>query len=405
MAGTRATPVTQAAPADIPPGGAAGAADAASADTTPATRAPEFFVRDVTAAGGVPAALEPIPDLMRALVKEVPGPGARIREVPVPRPGPGGVLIRVEAAGVGGTDVRIGRWDDWARANVRPPMILGREVAGRVVRLGEGVTRLRVGQLVGAESHLVDWTCYQCRTGREYVCQNLRIIGVHAPGVFAEYAVLPEENAWPSDGLAPEVAALQEPLGSAVFATFFEEITGESVAVLGCGPVGLMAVAVAKRAGARRVFASDVLPDRLALAERMGADICLDAASDVVARMKAATDGNGVDVVLEMSGTEQALHQALEAVTNGGRISLVGTHLNPVTIDVSRELVSRGVRLHGITGRRLFETWYHTRAFLEEGLDLTPIITHRLPLSRHAEAFDLVEARRAGKVMLLPRED
>ena len=402
MADTRATPVTQAAPADITP---ASAADAAPADATPATRAPEFFVRDVTAAGRVPASLEPVPEVMRALVKEAPGPGARIREVPVPRPGPGEVLVRVEAAGVCGTDVRIGRWDEWARVNVRLPMILGREMAGRVVRLGEGVTRLRIGQLVAAESHLVDWTCYQCRTGREYVCQNLRILGVHVPGVFAEYAALPEENAWPSDGLAPEIAALQEPMGSAVFATFFEELTGESVAVLGCGPVGLMAVAVAKRAGARRVFATDVIPDRLTLAERMGADVCMDAAGDVAARMKAETGGDGVDVVLEMSGTERALHQGLAAVTNGGRISLVGAHANPVTIDVSSELISRGVRIHGITGRRLFETWFHTRAFLEEGLDLTPIITHRLPLSRHAEAVGLVEARRAGKVMLLPRED
>ncbi len=402
MADARATPVTQAAPADTKPAGAAGAA---SADTTPATRAPEFFVRDVTAAGRAPASLEPVPDVMRALVKEVPGPGARIREVPVPRPGPGEVLVRVEAAGIGGTDVRIGRWDEWAGANVRLPMILGREVAGRVVKLGQGVTRLRIGQLVAAESHLVDWTCYPCRTGREYVCQNLRVIGVHTPGVFAEYAVLPEENAWPSDGLAPEIAALQEPMGSAVFATFFEELTGESVAVLGCGPVGLMAVAVAKRGGARRVFATDVIRDRLALAERMGADVCMDAAGDVAAQIRAETGGDGVDVVLEMSGTEQALHQGLAAVANGGRISLAGAHANPVTIDVSGELISRGVRIHGVTGRRLFETWYHTRAFLEEGLDLTPIITHRLPLSRHAEAFGLVEARRGGKVMLLPQEE
>jgi threonine 3-dehydrogenase len=404
MADTRATPVTQAAPADNPPPGAAGAASA-SADTAAATRAPEFFVRDVTAAGRAPVSLELVPDIMRALVKEAPGQGARIREVPVPRPGPGEVLIRVEAAGVGGTDVRIGRWDEWARENGRLPLILGREAAGRVVRLGESITRLRIGQLVAVESHLVDWTCYPCRTGREYVCRNLRIVGVHTPGVFAEYAVLPEENAWPSDGLAPEIAALQEPMGSAVFATFFEELAGESVAVLGCGPVGLMAVAVAKRGGARRVFATDVVPDRLALAERMGADVCTDAADDVVARLKAETGGDGVDVVLEMSGTERALHQGLAAVTNGGRVSLAATHANPVTIDVSSELISRGVRVHGVTGRRLFETWYHTRAFLEEGLDPTPIITHRLPLSRHAEAFELVESRRCGKVLLLPQEE
>jgi threonine 3-dehydrogenase len=283
-------------------------------------------------------------------------------------------------------------------------MVFGHEMAGLVVARGEGTRRIQTGSLVAAESHLVDWTCYQCRTGRAHVCQHFRILGVQAPGTFAEFAVIPETNAWPSDGLAPEVAALQEPLGNAVHAAFVEEISGQNVAVLGCGPIGLMAVAIARQAGARQVFATDIRPERLDLARRMGADAVVDARDDVAARLRGLTDGDGVDVVLEMSGAEAALHQGLAALTNGGRISLLGTHAEPVTLDLSEEVIFRGLRVFGITGRRLWETWYRTRALLEEGLDLSPIITHRLPLSRFGEAFELVAAGHAGKVVLLPQE-
>lgn len=340
---------------------------------------------------------------MRALVKERRAPGAAIREVPVPEPGPGEVLIQVQAASVCGTDVHIERWDAWAQANVQPPLVFGHEMAGLVVARGEGATRVPIGSLVAAETHLVDWTCYQCRTGRANVCQHLRILGVQAPGVFAEYAVIPETNAWVSEGLAPEVAALQEPMGNAVHALFVEEIAGQSVAILGCGPIGLMAVAIARMAGARHVFATDLNPERLAVAGRMGAHEAIDAHEDVVARLRAATDGDGVDVVLEMSGAEAALHTGLRALTNGGRISLLGTHAKPATIDVSAEMIFNGIRVYGITGRRMWETWYRTTALLEEGLDLSPIITHRLPLEQYADAFELVAAGHAGKVVLLPQ--
>ncbi len=351
----------------------------------------------------------PIPTRMRALVKQEPGPGEALMEVPVPRPGPGEVLIRLEAVSLCGTDVHIDRWDPGAAANVVTPRIFGHEMAGRVVQLGEGVTRVAVGQRVAAETHLVDWTCYRCRTGRAHVCQHYRILGVHVDGAFAEYIVLPETNVWISDALPPEIAALQEPMGNAVFSVFVEEIAGQSVAVLGCGPIGLMSIAIAKRAGARRVIATDLRAERLALAETMGADIVIDGTNvrpdEVVARIRAETDGDGADVVLEMSGAESALHQGLAAVTNGGRISLLGTHSHPVTLDISSEVIFKALRVYGITGRRLFETWYQTRALLEEGLDLSPIITHRLPLSRFREAFDLVAAGHAGKVVLLPQED
>jgi threonine 3-dehydrogenase len=346
-----------------------------------------------------------VPATMFALVKEAAAPGAAIREVPVPQPGPGEVLVRVEAASVCGTDLHIERWDAWAQDNFGPvPMVFGHEMAGTVIAHGPGAGRVPLGALVAAETHIVDWTCYQCRTGRQNVCRNLRILGVHVPGTFAQYAVLPETNAWVSDGLTADVAALQEPMGNAVHAAFVEEIAGQTVAVLGCGPIGLMAVAIARQAGASTIFATDTNAERRETAKRMGADVVLDASEDVVGEILARTDGNGADVILEMSGAEAALHQGLAAVTNGGRVSLLGTHTRPASIDLSEEVIFKGLRVYGITGRRLFQTWYRTAALLEEGLDLTPIITHRLPLSAYREAFDLVASGHGGKIVLLPQE-
>ena len=347
----------------------------------------------------------PIGTTMLALVKETAAPGAALREIAVPQPGATEVLVRVQAASVCGTDIHIERWDPWAQQNFGPvPMTFGHEMAGVVVARGAGVTRIKVGDTVAAETHIVDGSCYQCRTGRAFVCQNMRILGVHVPGVFAEYVVLPEQNAWVFDGYPFEIAALQEPLGNAVFSAFVEEVAGQTAVVTGCGPIGLMSIAVLKKAGARAVFATDINPERLAMAERMGADLVLDAREDVVSRLRAETDGNGVDIVLEMSGSSAALHQGLEAVTNGGRVSLLGTHAAPATIDLSKEVIFKGLRIYGITGRQLWDTWYRTTALLEEGLDVSPIITHRMKLSDYARAFDLVAAGHAGKIVLLPQE-
>jgi len=348
-----------------------------------------------------------IPATMRALVKTRPESGAELIEIPVPRPGPGEVLIRLEAVSLCGTDLHIYRWDPWAEGRLggRLPRTFGHEMAGRVVAHGLGTGAVPLGTRVAAETHLVDWTCYQCRTGREHVCANLKILGVDADGAFAEYMVLPERNAWPSEALSPEIAAIQEPMGNAVFATFVEEVTTQSVAVLGCGPIGLMAVAICRFAGASRVFATDVMPHRREMAAKMGADCVLDGREDVVAEIRRETGGTGVDIVLEMSGNETAIRQAFEMTTNGGRISLLGLPSHPVTLDLNDDIIFRGVRVYGITGRELWRTWYKTAALLREGLNVAPIITHRLPLSRYAEAFDLLAQGVAGKVVLLPQED
>jgi threonine 3-dehydrogenase len=308
-----------------------------------------------------------------------------------------------------GTDLHIYRWDDWAQSRLGTglPRIFGHEMAGRVVAHGPNVRgrgEIPLGTLVAAETHLVDQSCYQCRTGREHVCANLRILGVDMDGAFAQYIALPAHNAWPSEGLSPEIAAIQEPMGNAVHAAFVEELAGQTVVVTGCGPIGLMTVAIAKLAGAAKVFATDINAERLEIARRLGADVVINGREDVVARLRELTGGVGVDVVLEMSGAEVAIRQGFEAVTNGGRVSLLGIPERPITLDLASDVIFKGLRVYGITGRKMFETWYRTQALLAQGLDLTPIVTHRIPLRDYHLAFELLAGGHAGKVVLLPQE-
>jgi threonine 3-dehydrogenase len=341
---------------------------------------------------------------MRALAKVAPGPGAALVEWPSPTPGPGELLLRVDAASICGTDLHLFEWDDWAADNMDPPGVLGHELAGTVIGIGQGVTRVKEGDLVGVESHLFDWTCSQCRRGDMHLCRNLRVIGVHTDGGFAERVVIPEANAIESNGLDPAVVALQEPMGNAVHAAFVEPIEGRTVLVTGCGPIGLCAVGIAKAAGAALVIATDTEPFRLELARTMGADLALDGADQGTEdRIREATGGDGVEVVLEMSGAPQALDSALRVVTRGGRISLLGIFGEPPTVDLSERVIMQGLRLHGIFGRRIYDTWDRTQALLRGGsLDVTPIITHRLQLSEWERAFELVASRHAGKVVLVP---
>jgi threonine 3-dehydrogenase len=296
------------------------------------------------------------------------------------------------------------QWDPWAAEILKPPIILGHELAGRVVAMGAGVSRVREGDLVGVESHIVDWACAQCRAGQMHLCRNLRVFGAHVDGGFAEYVVVPEANAIESNGLDPAVVALQEPMGNAVHAAFVEPIEGRSVAVTGCGPIGLLSVAIAKASGATWVVATDVEPYRLEIARRMGADLALDAREpDTVQRVEEATNGDGVDVVLEMSGSRQALEQALAFVTRGGRISLLGIFASPVEVHLSDLVIQKGLRLYGVYGRRIYDTWERTQALLRSGaVDPGPLITHRFDLADWERAFELVASRHAGKVVLLP---
>jgi threonine 3-dehydrogenase len=340
---------------------------------------------------------------MRALAKVRPEPGLELIERPAPTPGPGKVLLRVEAASICGTDLHLFEWDDWAAANLVPPRILGHEVAGTVIGTGSGVTRVREGDLVGVESHLFCWECAQCQRDEMHLCRDLRVIGVHVDGGFAEQVVIPEANAIESNGLDPAVVALQEPMGNAVHAAFAEPIQGRSVLVTGCGPIGLCAVGIAKAGGAAIIIATDTEPYRLELARTMGADLALDARDPgTEERIGQATGGDGVDVVLEMSGAAPALDQALRVITRGGRVSLLGIFGDAPRVELSELVIMKGVRLHGIFGRRIYDTWERTQALLRGGLDVTPIITHRLSLDDWPQAFELIASRHAGKVVLAP---
>ncbi len=340
---------------------------------------------------------------MRALAKTRPGPGLELVERPTPTPGTGEVLLRVEAASICGTDHHLFTWDEWAAENLEPPRVLGHELAGTVIGTGAGVTRVREGDLVGVESHLFDWTCAQCRRGDMHLCRNLRVIGVHTDGGFAGQVVIPEANAIESNGLDPAVVALQEPMGNAVHAAFAEPIEGRSVLVTGCGPIGLCAVGIAKAAGAPLVIATDTEPYRLELARTMGADLVLDATDpSSEERIGQATGGDGVEVVLEMSGAGPALDQALRVITRGGSVSLLGIFAGAPTVELSELVIMKGLRLHGIYGRRIYDTWERTQALLRGGLDVSPIITHRLTLDDWEQAFDLIASRHAGKVVMAP---
>lgn len=342
---------------------------------------------------------------MKAVVKAVPGPGAEIRDVAVPACGPGQLLLQVKRAGVCGTDLHIYEWDGWSQGRLKPPVTLGHEFVGDVVEVGAGVTGYRVGDRVSCESHMVCSRCLACRTGNSHVCENTQILGVDVNGGFAEYVAVPAANAWRVPANVPiEVAAVMEPLGNAVHTAFAGPLSGCNIAVTGCGPIGLFAIGVARAAGAARVFASDVSAYRLDLARKMKADAVIDAAGGkFVEQVKALTGGHGLDGVLEMSGNPSAVRDGLGALRNGGRLSLLGLPKQPFELDWNRLVIFKGITIHGIIGRRMYETWYQMDNLLSSGrLDIRPAITHVMPMERFEEAIGLLRSGQAGKVVLVP---
>lgn len=339
---------------------------------------------------------------MHAIVKDRAAPGLTVTTVPTPSPGPGEVRIAVRHAGVCGTDLHIADWDAWAEGRIHPPIVVGHEFAGEIVEVGEGVTELSVGQLVTAEGHLVCNHCLQCRTGNGHICRNTKIIGVDRDGAFAEFIVMPATNVLTLDGIPTEVGAIMDPMGNAFHTVLTAEIPGSTVFVVGCGPIGCFAVGIARAAGAAKVIASDVNPKRLALAERMGAQVTIDARTDdVVQTVLKATAGEGVDVVCEMSGVPSALHQAFAAVRMGGRVQLLGIPRGEVPVDFATEIIFKGITVYGVIGRKMYETWHEMRRFLSSGmLDPAPVITHRFPLAHIDDALAAIRSGDAGKVIL-----
>ena len=337
---------------------------------------------------------------MKALVKETAGPGFLLKDVPVPTIRDDEVLIRVRRAGVCGTDVHIYEWDDWARGRVKPPIVVGHEFAGDVVEVGKLVTDVRAGDRVTAEGHIVDGRCLLCRTGNAHVCPFTRIIGVDRDGCFAEYIAMPATNVWHlDDNVSFDIGGIHDPMGNAFHTALTADIPGSTVLVTGCGPIGIFAVGICKAAGASRIIASDVNETRLALAKQMGADDVVHP-NEAEAAVKAATDGLGADVVLEMSGVPSAIHQAFALVRVGGRIQMLGIPAKPVDVNFASEVIFKGLTVYGVVGRRMYDTWIQMTRFLRSGeFDPTPVITHRFPLERYDDAIAAIKSGAAGKVV------
>ena len=338
---------------------------------------------------------------MRALVKAKPEEGLWMEDVPVPRIGPNDVLVHVRRTAVCGTDVHIYEWDDWARKTIPVPMTVGHEFMGEVAELGSEVAGFAEGDRVSAEGHVTCGHCRRCRAGMRHLCRNTVGIGVNRPGAFAEYVSVPAKNLYKLPGaVTDEAAAILDPFGNAVHTALTFDLVGEDVLVTGAGPIGAMACAVARHAGARHVVVTDVNGYRLDLARRMGATRTVDVREERLADvMPELGMTEGFDVGLEMSGNPSGFADMLEAMNHGGGVAMLGIMPDGAGIDWSK-VIFKGLQIHGIYGRRMFETWYKMGALLQSGLDLSPIITHRLPAADYEEAFGLMRSGRSGKVVL-----
>ncbi len=338
---------------------------------------------------------------MKALVKVDRAPGLQLTDVPDPVIGSGDVAVRVLRTGICGTDLHIDSWDDWAARTIAAPLVLGHEFVGEVVETGRSVTSVKVGDLVSGEGHLVCGGCRNCKAGRRHLCAHTRGLGVHIDGAFAQYAVLPEENAWVHrNPVDLDVAAIFDPLGNAVHTALSFPVIGEDVLVTGAGPIGIMAAAIARHAGARHVVVTDVSEHRLELARKVGVDLALNV-SDATIRDAQERLGmaEGFDVGMEMSGRPEALRDMIDNMSHGGRIALLGLPAGDVSVDIA-SVVLKMIQLKGIYGREMFETWYSMSVLLQAGLDLSPVITHRFSYTEHEQAFATAREGRCGKVIM-----
>jgi threonine 3-dehydrogenase len=347
-----------------------------------------------------------LPTKMKAILKAERGVGLRyVEDYPVPSLQRGDVLVKVQAGSICGTDIHIYKWDEWAQRRLKPPLVVGHEITGTVVAVSPEVTHVAIGDQVSLESHVVCNNCYFCRTGRAHLCEKTQIIGVDRDGGFAEYIAIPAQNVWKNPPNLPlSIAVIEENLGNAVHTVMAQDVSAKFVLVTGCGPVGLMAIAVAKAAGARAVIATDISPYRLALACRMGADRVVDVRHEnLLAAVEEITGGEGVDVLLEMSGAPSAINEGFAALKEGGEAALLGLAPSAFTFDLNAHIVFKGAIVRGIVGRRLWETWYQVRSLLESGaLRLEGLVTHTFPMHDFEQAYQTFMSGESGKVMLIP---
>jgi threonine 3-dehydrogenase len=338
---------------------------------------------------------------MLALVKTDAGPGLELRDVPLPTIGINDVLIRVHKTGICGTDLHIESWDPWAAKTIHPPLVVGHEFVGQIVDVGANVADFHPGDLVSGEGHVVCGRCRHCLAGRRHLCANTIGLGVGRDGAFAEFVALPMTNVWHHwPGVNEEVAAIFDPFGNAVHTALAFPVLGEDVLVSGAGPIGLMATAVARHAGARHVVVSEPNAYRRALAATMGATLTVDPAVRALPDVFAELDMvEGFDVVFEMSGNPTALRSAIAAMAHGGGIAILGIPTEDIALDVNA-IVFKMLTLRGIYGREMYETWYKMTVMLQSGLDITPAITHRFGFREHEAAFEAARHGDSGKVIM-----
>jgi threonine 3-dehydrogenase len=338
---------------------------------------------------------------VKALVKSRAEPGLWLEDVPEPDVGINDVKIRVDKTGICGTDVHIHRWDAWAQRTIPVPLVIGHEFVGEVAEVGSNVTGFQPGDIVSGEGHVVCGRCRNCMAGRRQLCAHTIGLGVQRPGAFAEYVVLPMTNVWHHwPGVPEDVAAIFDPFGNAVHTALAFPVLGEDVLVTGAGPIGCMAVAVVRHAGARHVVATDLNPTRRGLAERMGATLTIDPRERDLADVQHELGmTEGFDVMLEMSGNADALRSGIANMAHGGRIAILGIPTAAVELDLD-PVIFNMLTLKGIYGREMFETWYQMSVLVDSGLDISPVITHRFPYSEFEEGFEVAASGDSGKVLL-----
>jgi threonine 3-dehydrogenase len=338
---------------------------------------------------------------MKALVKSKAEVGLWADEVPPPNPGINDVLIKVHKTGICGTDLHIYEWDQWARGAIHTPLVIGHEFVGEIAEVGANVADFEVGEIVSGEGHVVCGRCRNCLAGRRHLCANTQGVGVNRDGAFAEYISLPVSNVWRhSAHVKPEIAAIFDPFGNAVHTALSFPLLGEDVLITGAGPIGIMATAVARHAGARHIVVTDINAKRLELAKRMGATLAIDSRNQPLKAVQQQLGmKEGFDVGLEMSGNAQAFEAMLDNLCHGGKIAMLGIPANTQTIDW-RKVIFNMITIKGIYGREMYETWYLMTVMLESGLDISPVITHRLPWHEYEQGFAAMRAGDAAKVVL-----
>ncbi len=340
-----------------------------------------------------------MPTNMRALVKDKAAEGIVMQEIAIPEPGANEVLVKVEKTAICGTDLHIYKWDDWSQRTIKPPLVIGHEFVGRICKIGAAVEGYEVGERVSAEGHVVCGVCRNCKAGKQHLCPNTIGIGVNRDGAFAEYVAVPATNLWRiPDAIAPELAAFFDPFGNAAHCALQFDLIGEDVLITGAGPIGIIAAGICRHVGARHVVISDVNDYRLELARKMGASHTINVKHESIEGAVKGLGIDGFDIGLEMSGNSGAFNDMLHAMFHGGRIAMLGLMPNGSGVDWD-QVIFKGLQLHGIYGRRMYETWYKMTQMVLSGFPLQNTLTHHIPIDDFEQGFELMASGQCGKVV------